>query len=92
MINSIEEARRMKIACGPDEYPPCERNYESQGYIQCYETDPHVRALVLAAKKVRTAPIDTCGDGQGGMEGHHESCPMFKLEAALRPFEKEEKL
>lgn len=47
--------------------------------------------LVEAAEKITYAPIDHCGDGQGGMEGHDESCPMFKLEQAITAYTQSER-
>lgn len=51
----------------------------AEGYRSCYETDPHVRTLVEAAKRLKK---------------YHAFFPevivFMEFEEALRPFEKEE--
>ena len=87
MINGIEEARELlrPYDAFKDEHKPpfwsvASELFEAKGYIRCYETDPHVRALIEAAEHALEF-----------LQYHNYSIQAKPLGEALRPFEKEEK-
>jgi hypothetical protein len=90
VIKGIEEARTALRKARTRSHIETETSYAA-GYLVCYETDPHVRALIEAANGLIKSLLLP-----ESLEGVSPSMDfMFwknRLAAALRPFEKGEPL